>query len=576
MVLPGEKCRVPPQLEWTESEKWAWQEICEGRVANFNLRRTLQLGEFEILDPRKPADDHKWSDDRKLNSDFLETILLHEPFRSAIPRQGIRIIGAYFPDPIDLNSARIERPLELKSSRFLSKVDTSYLTTPTWISLDGSKFVDNLDTHSTSIGYFLFMRQAEFGKVNLTGVKIGGQIDMSEATFTGKLVMESISVTQSLFMRRARFGEIILRGAKIGNQFDMSGAIFMGKLDLDSVSVAQALFMREAKFGEIDLRGAKIGNQLDMSDSTFTGKLVINSASIGVSLFIQQAILDNQADLRFLNVGSGLDARGATLRDLDLTGAQIGNFLRIGSFKWKNDKNENENPHDPKLTLRNTSVGVLQDTKDTWPDHLELDGFKYERLGEMGINEHEKPHKRGSSWFINWLEKDKSYSPQPYLHLAGVLRGTGHEDIADKVLFAGKNRERNEACGNENAESKHEGSKKWSVGKCVWLTVLQVVIGYGIGLYMLLSLLWVVFFVFIGWNIMYWSGQHEVNKRSIGGLIGLFWFSFDHLLPILRLRDAHFEKVDMKPWVRGYFHFHQIIGYALVFFVIAGLSGLTE
>ena len=124
MALPGEKCRVPPLPKWTEPEKWAWIEICEGRIANFNKHLN------EELDPRNPAHDGKWSDDRILSSRFLETILLHEPFRSAIPRQGVRIFGAYFPDEINLTDASIERPLMVDRSRFKSQVDMFRLRTP--------------------------------------------------------------------------------------------------------------------------------------------------------------------------------------------------------------------------------------------------------------------------------------------------------------------------------------------------------------------------------------------------------------------------------------------------------------
>ena len=51
---------------------------------------------------------------------------------------------------------------------------------------------------------------------------------------------------------------------------------------------------------------------------------------------------------------------------------------------------------------------------------------------------------RSPQWFVSWLAKDPSYSPQPYAQLAGVLQGMGHADKARHVLFAGKERERNE------------------------------------------------------------------------------------------------------------------------------------
>jgi len=52
-------------------------------------------------------------------------------------------------------------------------------------------------------------------------------------------------------------------------------------------------------------------------------------------------------------------------------------------------------------------------------------------------------------------------------------------------------------------------------------------------------------------------------------------FSFDMLLPIVKLRDYHYT-VDLKGWARYYFYFHKLMGYLLASFLIAGLTGLTK
>ena len=52
-------------------------------------------------------------------------------------------------------------------------------------------------------------------------------------------------------------------------------------------------------------------------------------------------------------------------------------------------------------------------------------------------------------------------------------------------------------------------------------------------------------------------------------------YSFDMLLPIVRLRDQHYS-VDLEGWPRYYFYVHKIVGWALASFLVAGLSGLTK
>ena len=52
-------------------------------------------------------------------------------------------------------------------------------------------------------------------------------------------------------------------------------------------------------------------------------------------------------------------------------------------------------------------------------------------------------------------------------------------------------------------------------------------------------------------------------------------YSFDILLPIIRLRDKHYA-IDLTTWARYYFYVHRIMGFLLASFLIAGISGLTK
>ena len=114
MALPGEKCRIVSSqmpAHWTEAEKWAWNELCEGRSADFNRRLN------DVLDPRNPDHVDRWVDGRRtLSPEFLRTILLFEPFRSATPFSGISILGTHIPGDIVLNEAVSTRPFEIRGS----------------------------------------------------------------------------------------------------------------------------------------------------------------------------------------------------------------------------------------------------------------------------------------------------------------------------------------------------------------------------------------------------------------------------------------------------------------------------
>ena len=563
MALPGEECRVKPQTKWNASEKWAWKEICKGREADFNKDLNKKLNS------NNQNHNCKCSDNRTLRSDFLKTILLYEPYRSAIPHQGVQISGAYFPKVIDLRNAVIEQPLTLLDSHFDSRVKMDRLTTSSYISFRGSRFAGNLSMNSVSIGGNLFMQGgAQFEEVDLRGAKVGGQLSMIGSTFSDLLRMNSVSIGDDLLMQGgAQFAEVDLRGAKIGDQLEMNDSTFSGQLIMASISIGGNLLMRgRAQFAKVDLRGAKIGDQLDMIGSTFSDQLNMNSVSIGGDLFMRETKFHKPANLPFLSIGSNLDIRGAQLTELELTGATIEREFWLGPFAkkdivWKATIDEDGTVRQPKLTLRNTSVGVLQDTEDTWPDDLkwEFDGFTYDYLGGFVADTQDMPHKRGSDWFVNWLAKDESYSPQPYRHLARVLRNAGYEGMADDILFENRVRERK--------ESNFREFKWWGL----WL--LQVTIGYGYGRWMFLALFWAAIFVLFGTLLLSWKEK----EKQLGFWYNFrydFWYSLDMFLPIVRLRERHYER-NLKEITQTYFYIHKIIGYVITFFVIAGLTGLT-
>ena len=519
MALPDEACRF--RLEdvkkgWTETDEWAWKEICEGRTVNFNDRLK------EEFNPTDPEHLNKWSDKgRMLHRNFLKTILLHEPFQSAIPPWGVHIIGAVFQHDVDLRYGTIDRRLFLEESAFAASVLLGQVTTSATVSFNGSKITGKLGMNTISVGGNLYMRKkAEFKDVDMTGAIVGGQLGMTGSTFRGTLGMEAISVGRNLFMhKKAEFEDVNMTGANVGGQISMTGSTFRGTLDMDAISVGESLFMRgQAEFKDVSV----ISSRID----------------------------------------ANLDARSAILGNLDLTGTKIGGELRLGTIgndvAWKNYNTEDKEPDSPRMILQNTNVGALQDTKSSWPSVLELNGFTFERLGGFRASEEELPHNRGSDWYIDWLERDQTYSPQPYRQLARILDASGHQSMASDILFASREREFREAWPDE--------PKKW-----LGLLMLRMTVGYGHGWRYFWALGWVAFFTVLGTGILRLKEERLDNGKKLG-----FWYSLDMLLPIVRLREKHYEADLSNEWVRYYFFGHKVVGYVLVFFVLAGMTGLTE
>ncbi len=546
--LPGDSCQTQPLEKWTDQEKWVWGEVCAGRIVNL----ADEFGGAENV-----ADASNWPEKRILTPAFLETILLHEPFRSALTRNGIHIIGARFTEPLDLSKASLAHELRLVRSSVEKGFDLSNLRSKSWISMDGSKLAGVLNMDGLKVDDTVFMRNGEFADVVLINAKIDGYLDMDDSKITGRLDMDGLKLGGILLMNRGEFAEVVLRGAQVGYQLSMIGSKFSSKLDMDSLKAGSHLFMNDGEFDEVVLVSAQFGGNIEMDGSKFTGKLNMDSLKAGGYLAMRNAEFDKPVEFIFGEVGSVLDLSGSKLSTVDLTGTVIRRELRLGSgtspLRWPSESR-------PRLTLRNTVVGAIQDLEDSWPANLRLVlvGFSYERLGGFGPRAVE--HQIGSretDWYVKWLARDEIYSPQPYEQLATVLRKMGHAGKADDILFNGRLRALRET--------------EMPLSQKLWQYSMWLFIGFGYRIYY--ALVWVAVFVFIG----AWVIRQSVEGKKAGFRYG-FAYSFDNLLPIIKLREAHYE-VDFAGgfrWERYFFYFHQIMGYVLASFLVAGLAGLTK
>jgi hypothetical protein len=248
-----------PGTGWSEPERWAWEEIRAGRIADFDTRDGR-------LDPRQPDG---WGDQRKLSPDFLKEILFREPYMSALPIEGVRIVGAWFSEPVDLASGRLDHQLWLDRCRFEKTANLIFLQANDLLSLEGSAFAGQGDG---------------LVSVDLTDAKIAGPLNMAGAHVARKLNMSGLEVGQDLFMTGpdATFHDVDLVGAKVGGHLDMHGATVEGKLDMKGLEVGEDLAMYSpAAFHDVDLGSAKIGGQLDMHGAIFDGKLEMYRLEVG-------------------------------------------------------------------------------------------------------------------------------------------------------------------------------------------------------------------------------------------------------------------------------------------------------
>src|SRR5437773_1780512 len=114
----------------------------------------------------------------------------------------------------------------------------------------------------------------------------------------------------------------------------MIGASFEGALNASSINVGGDLSMQSdadnrTSFKEVILRGAKVAGNIYMPGASFDGALDAASLQVGGDLLMPDAHYADKVDMFFAHVGRNLDLSGASLGDLDLSGASIAAALQL-------------------------------------------------------------------------------------------------------------------------------------------------------------------------------------------------------------------------------------------------------
>jgi hypothetical protein len=170
---------------------------------------------------------------------------------------------------------------------------------------------------------------------------------------------------------------------------------------------------------------------------------------------------------------------------------------------------------------------------------------------------------------VDWFAKQSGYSPHAYEQLALVLQNHGATADATWVRYMGREKER-------------EGDRQvfkdgwwhawryepWTAWRYTWSTILDRVAGYGY--YPEQAIVPALLMVALGAAALRISNQGPANGMPIG-----LSYSFDMLLPLIRLREKHYQ-VELFGPVRYYFYFHKLVGWVLGLILVGGISGVTK
>lgn len=567
-----EKCPVSPENSWTQQESKVWKKLCSGEIA--------------YLGKEQPVDEKHWTEDRILRKQFLHTILSKEQYLNQIKLMGIRIMGAWIVEDMDIAYRQLDFPLFFKYSRFDKDISLEEVETSKSISLQdciingqlkmngiridsalflqrsklkslslnsahitlvmnmsGSHVENKLEMFNAKVGNMM-MNGGTFASIDMEDAQVSGSIQMKDSKIKGMLDMNGLETGSALFMSGSKFEDISLVNANIEKRINLNNAAINGKLDMSQLQTRN-LALNEASFTSVNMELAEVQRVLSMKNSTFNNKTLMNGLEVGGAIFMDDTTFKEGAEIISAKVGAMVSLSNAKINGvLDMS--------RLNTMLLRTGK-KGKAPtwgKGAKIVLREAKIAALDDTPDSWPPYIDIYGFEYTDFLRLG-NE-DKP---SIDWFKAWLKKQKPYSPQPYKQFANVLTAMGHETMAEEISYESKERERKTA-GIEM--------------KKLWLTLQWLFVGYG---YIPeLTFLWVLFFTVVGAVVIKLANNEDMNTLHYNSLV----YSLDMFLPIIKLREGHYDNIDLSGGASYYFYVHKILGYVLVSFLIAGISGITK
>ena len=422
------------------------------------------------------------------------------------------------------------------------------------------------------------------GLVTFERARIGGSLLMSGSPFEGPVTLRGAHVVGDLRMAGGGFKkDLDILGMQVDGDLTLNGASVKGDLTASNIDVRHDVVLNTgAKFdGRVDLFDARVANSLHMESAEFAQGLFGANLHVAGDMLLTGSKFDAAVDLSGARIGGSLEIGGVNLSKLDLTGAAIDGSLEVNrSTVWR----QRATPETPQLSLVNTKVGAIQDggvgeidscpsddhppaNLSGWPTGREigLDGFTYGHLGSSASSAGVDMRERDVCWWRWWLERDPTFSTQPYVQLASVMTAHGDQDNAAAVLYFGRVRETQLA---------------WETGhysRWMLLAALNIVTGYGIGGYTFRVLGWIVVFVAIGVLLLKWSPG--------GGQKSLLWrtgASLARVLPGIEINKEFSDFFD-DPERRRLTNFQVaafsaivIIGWVLGLFLVAAMTGLTQ
>ncbi|MFC5185134.1 membrane-associated oxidoreductase [Actinomadura harenae] len=364
--------------ELSGAERRVWQAFALGREVDFRAS------------PDEDASSGaSWGPERTVRARVLRALLLDGPARDG-EIAALRVSGARITGRLNLRYATVEHAIRL------------------W----GCHFDDVPNLYG---GHF---RQVNLSRSFLPGleaatIRVSGVLRITDAVVPGPIELGGANIGGVLFMERARLGT---PGSTAGKS-----ALHLNHATLTDDVWAPGLQVH----GRFRLVGARIGGSLNLEEAVLTrpGHTVLDATMATVAGDVRGRLLraDGRVNLRGATIGGQLNLTRSRLSNpgdvaLRASGCDIGEV-------WFKDAE----PVVGEVSLRRSSLRLLNIPPRVWPEKVSLDGLSYAALTP----------RLPALARIEVFQRDRDgYVPHSYEQLAAFYRRIGDEKAARNVQIA--------------------------------------------------------------------------------------------------------------------------------------------
>ncbi len=537
----------------------------------------VERGEFAVAgisaNPADPSNDpahaDKWDMQRNIRAGLIRWMSVYPDAIRLIDPQGIRVLGARITGTLDLSQVHVPFGITLRNCAIpeameLSSAEISSLDLSG--SYTGSIHAEGINvTHQLTLAYGFHMT----GIVYLQDSTLGGfgAVDghfkyaaepgdyLAPYRVVLNLLYANIKGTAYLLYGFEADGGVSLFQAKIGGDLACDSGHFFNPgnvaFEASSAEIAGNVFLTTA---QVSQNAVAHGGSVKVN-----GLMYFRGARVGSAFLVDQAIFSGSA-----GQPHGLSAAGMNVH---------------GLFLWRDVTLENGG----QLDLSGASLAYISDQSRSWPTpgNLLIDGLTY-----SGFQSPEPGDARGdAATRLRWIGLQSGFHPQPYRQLAKVLRESGDDSGAVRVLIA-------------EQDARYQKS---SLPRRLLAGFLKTTIGYGHQ--PLLAILWSAFVVLLGWQVVSvgaragvmaptWPENRPAEARKPYEKLSPLLYSLDVFVPFVNLHQEHYWWPDAEAdgqygilgWkirvsgqmLRRYLWLQIVAGWLLSAIFVAGVTGLIR